>query len=567
MAPIVHWMKDVLHARVSVYIPKETVFANHPTRTSTTAIPFDIHSAAPMEHIGSKSEPTTPDQKNGDTASLTPSRPSVLNRYQLWPRMKKHRRQGSDDVVRDIVRAPQGRSPSSLSDTSVPAPILPAVNYRGSSLSRRRKISVPELRRKPAPENMAQPLVDSPTIPGRPALRSVSSDLAQHERSSSCPDEPWKRRPLEMETLERKSLDHRPSPPKSSWPLPAADWMSYNPTRPLSPIFSPIESTTPITGVNPESTPETFDIPPQVPPKSECPSTPTIPPRKESLKSSQLPVETPPPHISQAALSRPRTPSAHSDKSSPIRRTMTSSPKLSISIPSSIPEDMCSLLDRGRPMVRQKSHHESAIVDYAALPTGLRPIEAAFMLPENEKELLRKQASNQAERYEILGSRHVNSMSRELRNLDERCEYLRKTYKSLRAGRKKLQDRLLSYLKSESLVFSKDRLLKQQEALVELDRAIDDWANKLEHAENRRLRVRQKLLEHVAASMMLNIANVQPAYSLETPPTSGKHPEPTEPLRVDRKDIESIKIYADTQVLNLFTDIEQAIAGMCEPAC
>jgi hypothetical protein len=46
-------------------------------------------------------------------------------------------------------------------------------------------------------------------------------------------------------------------------------------------------------------------------------------------------------------------------------------------------------------------------------------------------------------------------------------------------------------------------MLKQEEALAELDASIDDWVAKLEQAENRRTRVRQKLLEHVAAAAML----------------------------------------------------------------
>jgi hypothetical protein len=45
--------------------------------------------------------------------------------------------------------------------------------------------------------------------------------------------------------------------------------------------------------------------------------------------------------------------------------------------------------------------------------------------------------------------------------------------------------------------------LKQEEALAELDLSIDDWVSKLEQAENRRTRVRQKLLEHVAAAITL----------------------------------------------------------------
>ena len=126
---------------------------------------------------------------------------------------------------------------------------------------------------------------------------------------------------------------------------------------------------------------------------------------------------------------------------------------------------------------------------------------------------------------------------------------------------------MISYLRSETLIFSKDRLLRQEEALVELDKSIDDWTVKLERAENRRLRVRQKLLEHVAAAMTLNLASAQPGHGLQsTPPGSPPRMESPDPLRVDRKDVESIKIYADNQVLMLFTDIEQAIGRMCE-AC
>lgn len=54
--------------------------------------------------------------------------------------------------------------------------------------------------------------------------------------------------------------------------------------------------------------------------------------------------------------------------------------------------------------------------------------------------------------------------------------------------------------------FSHDSMLKQEEALAELDSSIDDWVNKLEQAENRRTRIRQKLLEHVAAAVTLPVS-------------------------------------------------------------
>lgn len=54
--------------------------------------------------------------------------------------------------------------------------------------------------------------------------------------------------------------------------------------------------------------------------------------------------------------------------------------------------------------------------------------------------------------------------------------------------------------------FSYEAMLKQEETLAELDASIDDWVTKLEHAENRRTRVRQKLLEHVAAAATMSVA-------------------------------------------------------------
>ena len=56
-------------------------------------------------------------------------------------------------------------------------------------------------------------------------------------------------------------------------------------------------------------------------------------------------------------------------------------------------------------------------------------------------------------------------------------------------------------------------MLKQEEALAELDASIDDWVTKLEMAENRRTRVRQKLLEHVAAAAILAMPDATTAAS------------------------------------------------------
>lgn len=200
-----------------------------------------------------------------------------------------------------------------------------------------------------------------------------------------------------------------------------------------------------------------------------------------------------------------------------------------------------------------------------------------------DQQSLHKQAYEQAGNFEVLNKGDVASLSRvsptitalrshaltqlqELRALDERCDYLRKTYKSLRAGRQKLHSRMISYLKrGETVIFSRESLLKQEEALAELDNSIDEFIAKLEQSENRRLRLRQKLLEHVAAALILS-PTMRGDAAETTPPRSPVKAE-NSPARAERKETESIKIYADGHVLNLFSDIEKAIGQMCEQQC
>ncbi len=122
---------------------------------------------------------------------------------------------------------------------------------------------------------------------------------------------------------------------------------------------------------------------------------------------------------------------------------------------------------------------------------------------------------------------------------------------------------MIAYLKSPRVaVFTRESLLKQEEALADLDLSIDDWVSKLEQAENRRTRVRQKLLEHVAAASTLGLD--QPKQwgppQEQTPPRSPEKEGPQ--CRTERRDVESIKIYADSDIFALLADVEQEIEGM-----
>lgn len=173
--------------------------------------------------------------------------------------------------------------------------------------------------------------------------------------------------------------------------------------------------------------------------------------------------------------------------------------------------------------------------------------------------------------------------------------------------------------------FSQESLLKQEEALAELDASIDDWVNKLEQAENRRTRVRQKLLEHVAAAVTLPVPGAvastsraeqfslgmksptlptspstpprSPTKGAFTPQAGNTSPTPSrvvaqvpstiveqpvvedaaavglgidqstnenEPLTAGmrRADVESIRIYAGDEVAALLADVESQITRM-----
>ncbi|KAF3048150.1 hypothetical protein E8E12_010839 [Didymella heteroderae] len=366
--------------------------------------------------------------------------------------------------------------------------------------------------------------------------------------------------------------------------------LSHDP-RPLSPILSP--------GAKPSLKVETASSasPPDVPPKSpaiERKGSPT--PLKLSSKSSRTALVTPGSAVSGgvtpisaaevrrspktgALLPTPSSAVSHSFRAASPRdspKIEKQDPMTAQGVSHSRNMSESSIMDRGRPTQRsRRSHSRTAsesvgpvgqVADNWTLPRGMRVPEASRRMSDVDQQSLHKQAYEQAGNFEVLNKSDVASLSRELRALDERCDYLRKTYKSLRAGRQKLHTRMISYLKrGETVIFSRESLLKQEEALAELDSSIDEFIAKLEQSENRRLRLRQKLLEHVAAALVLS-PTMRGDAAETTPPRSPVKAE-NSPARAERKETESIKIYADGHVLNLFSDIEKAIGQLCEQQC
>ncbi|OJD24708.1 hypothetical protein ACJ73_03928 [Blastomyces percursus] len=214
-----------------------------------------------------------------------------------------------------------------------------------------------------------------------------------------------------------------------------------------------------------------------------------------------------------------------------------------------------------------KPNNEPVDCSSLILPAGIPAHTAPKLLPFDEIERIRDQAWEQAKRFEVLKFSEVRSLSRELRALDKRCDYLRETYKSLRSGRRSLHTRMISYLKSPRVSrFSREGILKQEEALAELDQSIDEWVYKLEHAENKRIRIRQKLLEHMAGAMTLWTPHYD-SVVLADDQISSRSPSRAEtPLGVNRREVESIKIYAGAELHTLFANIEKEMEKMVNPA-
>ncbi|KAK3995049.1 Up-regulated during septation-domain-containing protein [Cladorrhinum sp. PSN332] len=393
------------------------------------------------------------------------------------------------------------------------------IRIKEHNLIRRRKISVPELGPMTTVQEVA---MDSPTIPGRPPF---------HERSISAPGH-WKQNHLADLVMSTKSQEaglKQPLSPKNLTPLVIPTSNSAVPRLTRQPSLSRMRSgTNPVDGALRSA--KTDDSP-----RIRTPFTPlsaALTPR--SAATTAMTNSTLPTPISAPAEARSSPmPWEKTTNYAVICTPKETSPNLpatkidSDDDPTPNPKtvhrrnvsDAGSIMERGRPRKRSditgtvagrsisKRSTSAERRAFEQLPKGWKASEAVNMLSPSEVASLHKQALGQAARFEVLRKQDVDNLSRELRHLDERTEYLRRTYTSLRAGRRNLHTRICQYLRSpRTAKFSHESMLKQEEALAELDMSIDDWVNKLEQAENRRTRVRQKLLEHVAAAATLAVS-------------------------------------------------------------
>ena len=127
----------------------------------------------------------------------------------------------------------------------------------------------------------------------------------------------------------------------------------------------------------------------------------------------------------------------------------------------------------------------------------------------------------------------------------------------------------------DDVVSMREYLVKQETKLNDLDESVDDWTMKREAAINRKQLVQIKLSQHVAAilSWLNPLGDGGRISEGQTPPRSPER-KPTEEAPVDKmmgensanegegRDVESIRIYADSGVASLLRSIEQEIDMM-----
>ncbi|KAK2469420.1 hypothetical protein H9L39_19137 [Fusarium oxysporum f. sp. albedinis] len=422
-------------------------------------------------------------------------------------------------------------------------------------LVRQRKISVPELGPMTAVQELA---IDSPAIPGRPTpshARSTSvpnNSFGEYQltdtflyiysddkgsQSQSLGKEAPQACPQGIATISPKCLDPLVNP-KSDVPLPLLQRLqslNYFPTRNESPRHGRING-------SPQS--RTASIP-----KSSMPdltASKSVSTNATSCGTPATPVLAPLVEPNAAYLNLRNgsytPPTVTTEVGNASRGHRRGDLESSGTMGRGLPREGSGLGTNNDPFIQRPVSSRGKSLEQKAfepLPIGLKQADAFEQLEQFELSLLQKKAFDQVRRFDILKSADVETLSKELRHLDERIEYLRHTYNALRIGRRNLHSRICQYLRSSSTAkFSHEFLLKQEEVLASLDASIDDWETKLEQAENRRTRVHQKLLEHFAVAACLPVGGLTttPEPQQTNTPASGTGDVST-PLRSPSKEV------------------------------
>ncbi|RAO67671.1 uncharacterized protein BHQ10_003683 [Talaromyces amestolkiae] len=554
-----------------------------PESPSSFYITFGLNNIVARETRVEQNKPTA----SPDDSLLRSNSPTERLKNHVWPALKK----GISTSLVESTKITRKRQDSQPSNVALPSVTFEAKQLKkaaSGSLAERRDIALAGLGIMPM-KDCQGPRMDSPTIPGR---------IPVHGRSNSAPGSSANQTPFERSIQEpiseplilfsRTDLDIKKAPVKIEEVRDAARSQSAaERVRPSDLKETSFLSSEEVSEVQEE------DKPPAVPPKS---------PRLINRSAMALPniaeahLITPKnsnnslrPRAATAMEIRPRRHIAElhrRNESTPIATVS----KIHISRPNQRIVKLKHEAGESAMHSQDRSKRRRSLLGtgdrtsktfavektkFSQLPVGVTLPDAKSQFNSSDVEKLRKQAKTQAEKFKVLQYHEVKSLSKELRYLDARCDYLRTTSKALRAGRNQLHERVIAHLRSpRSASNSRENILGQEEAMVQLDKSIDEWVTKLEQVDNRRTRVRQMLLEHIAASLILSASYDTQASKQEDVSTIQNEAD----IEVDALDIEfndvasvareSIKIYADYgvygdgEMADLLADIERQMETM-----
>ncbi|KAL3707181.1 hypothetical protein TMatcc_005158 [Talaromyces marneffei ATCC 18224] len=522
-----------------------------------------------------------------DDSLMSSNSPTERLKNQVWPALKK----GISNSLAEGTKIPRKRHDNQPSNA-----VLPSVTFQpkqlkkaaSGSLSERRDIALAELGIIPMPLGLG-PRMDSPTIPGR---------IPVHGRSNSAPGSSANQTPFARSIQEpiseplilfsKTDLDIKKS-------LAKIEELQDTPGSQSAPESVPpcdLKETSFLSN-NEVSEVQEEDKPPAVPPKSPrlinramMPLPNIVEARLIAPKASDSSLR---PRASTAIEIRPRRHIVELHRRNESTPVATVS-KIQISKPSQrmaklkheAGESALQSQDRskrrrsllGAGVRTSKSFVVTEKTKFTQLPVGFNLPDAKSQFTSSDVEKLRDQAQTQAEKFKVLQYQEVKSLSKELRYLDARCDYLQTTTKALRARRNRLHERVIAELRSSrSASISRQNILEQEEALGQLDKSIDEWIAKLERVDNRRTRVRQMLLEHIAASLILSASYENLSSKQDVPAIQNEVEVEVSALDIQFDEVasvarESIKIYADYgvygdgEMADLLADIERQMETM-----
>ncbi|KAI9889467.1 MAG: hypothetical protein M1814_005250 [Vezdaea aestivalis] len=496
----------------------------------------------------------TPSRASTKEQTAQRSLPADEPKYRIWPSSRNHS-VGTISEYDRIAALVAGRSSSATgfrSDKVSRMMLLDPPKPRSTQpIQTRRRAPVQDLK---TMTTVQEGCMDSPTLPRQPQIRPTPRQ-SMRDRSVSEPcDSIEIAKPAPTTTTTKEAIKIKVKADLTT--LPATVYSATDDCQP--PSYERVQRESRITSflaplvipdfgglsddfmlLGPQSFLQDTDIPPPVPPKSPKMNRSATPPNKFNTSHT---------NTSSATLvnsSRSPTPNTPQDsKTSPAWERTRKRPD-----------------DSRRISVCQT---KSKAVIPRRTPSGYRQREQlgvrnSTLIQRHDISVVQETLLDDASPMEALSGADIIALSKELRDLEESCDHLRRTHNSLRASRRTLRSRMITYLKSPRVsAFKRKNILRREEALAELEVSIDDIVHKLEQAEARRTRIRQKLLQYASTSISQRKPSIITIGGRHTPPQSPGSPH-QRGLRKKMEPTDSAESSYDATIESLLSDIERMI--------